>query len=257
MRLMWITLFASAATVFASRSPEVKQDIATENITINELQINALPVSLPDLLTLVKVECSMIGEWPRGPTCGFHTASNTCTDGQIITDAILTRYEEAHDISQKKAARQVGRRLKRMTKSMARAKLFLEKTGQHAFDEAATLNGCDHACMTRYTKAIIKELSVTTRAAILKLGLQALGKRIQPVFIALSGLVITVNGLVGGTLVFITTLVNALLLAIAAGIAFLGHLVSDTERAKAGGPGGPKTAEIANLLDGLGWVVDQ
>lgn len=63
---------------------------------------------------------------------------------------------------------------------------------------------------------------------------------------------LTVNTIVGGSLVVISVLVNGIFLAIAGGIAYLGHLVSDKERQKMGGPGGPKTKEIAQMLELLG-----
>lgn len=75
-----------------------------------------------------------------------------------------------------------------------------------------------------------------------------LGKVIQPAFLALSGTVITVNLIVGGSLTVVSGLVNGLFLAIAAGIAYLGKLASDDQREKAGGPQGPVTLNLAKVL---------
>lgn len=79
----------------------------------------------------------------------------------------------------------------------------------------------------------------------------------QPAFLALSGTVITLNGVVGGALVAVSALVNGVFLAIAAGIAYLGHLASEKQREQAGGPMGPKTLEISKLLDILVHAVDR
>lgn len=78
----------------------------------------------------------------------------------------------------------------------------------------------------------------------------------QPAFLALSGTVITLNGIVGGALVAVSALVNGLFIAIAAGIAYLGRLASDKEREQAGGPMGPKTFEISKLLEILRRFLD-
>lgn len=72
----------------------------------------------------------------------------------------------------------------------------------------------------------------------------ALDKVISPFFMALSGIVLTLNAIVGGALAAIAALVNGIGLAIAAGLAYLGHLISEKERQKAGGPGGNITHHI-------------
>lgn len=79
-----------------------------------------------------------------------------------------------------------------------------------------------------------------------------LGKHVNPAFLALSGCVLTVNTLTGGSLVVVSALVNGVFLAISAGIAYLGKLVSDKERHRVGGPAGFKTREIAQMLELLG-----
>lgn len=77
---------------------------------------------------------------------------------------------------------------------------------------------------------------------------EELGKVIQPAFIGLSGTVLTVNLIVGGSLTLVSGLVNGLLLAIAAGILYLGKLASDDQREKAGGPMGPVTLNLSKAL---------
>lgn len=65
---------------------------------------------------------------------------------------------------------------------------------------------------------------------------------------ALSAIVLTLNAIVGGALAAIAALVNGIGLAIAAGIAYIGHLVSEKERQKAGGPGGNITQSIGHFI---------
>lgn len=65
---------------------------------------------------------------------------------------------------------------------------------------------------------------------------------------ALSGIVLTLNAIVGGALAAIAALVNGIGLAIAAGLAYLGHLVSEKEKQKAGGPGGNITHHIGQMI---------
>lgn len=84
----------------------------------------------------------------------------------------------------------------------------------------------------------------------------ALGKFIHPAFLVLSGFVLTVNTIVGGALVVLSALVNGVLLAIAGGIAYLGHLASEKERQMTmGGPQGPTTKGVAQMLEALGRAV--
>lgn len=96
-------------------------------------------------------------------------------------------------------------------------------------------------------------LSWTNSKSLHKIDL--LGKYVNPAFLALSGFVLGVNTIAGGSLVVVSVLVNGIFLAIAGGIAYLGHLVSEKERQKMGGPGGPKTKEIAQMLELLGRAV--
>lgn len=76
----------------------------------------------------------------------------------------------------------------------------------------------------------------------------ALGKVISPFFLALSGMVLALNAIVGGALAAVAALVNGIGLAIAAGLAYLGHLVSEKDRHKAGGPNGNITHAVSHLI---------
>lgn len=75
-----------------------------------------------------------------------------------------------------------------------------------------------------------------------------MGKQVSPFFLALSAIVLTLNAIVGGMLAVIAALVNGIGLSIAAGLAYLGHLVSEKERMKAGGPDGHVTKFITDLI---------
>lgn len=59
---------------------------------------------------------------------------------------------------------------------------------------------------------------------------------------------LTLNAIVGGALAAISALVNGIGLAIAAGLAYLGHIISDKDKEKAGGPGGNITHHIGNMI---------
>lgn len=59
---------------------------------------------------------------------------------------------------------------------------------------------------------------------------------------------LTLNAIVGGALAAIAALVNGIGLAIAAGLAYLGHIISEKEKQKAGGPGGNITQHIGNMI---------
>lgn len=59
---------------------------------------------------------------------------------------------------------------------------------------------------------------------------------------------LTLNAIVGGALAAIAALVNGIGLAIAAGLAYLGHIISEKEKQKAGGPGGNITQAIGNMI---------
>lgn len=52
----------------------------------------------------------------------------------------------------------------------------------------------------------------------------------------------------GGALAAVSALVNGIGLAIAAGLAYLGHLVSEKDRQRAGGPGGNITQHIGHMI---------
>lgn len=75
-----------------------------------------------------------------------------------------------------------------------------------------------------------------------------MGKQVSPFFLALSGIVLTLNTLVGGALAAVATFVNGVGLSIAGGLAYLGHLVSEKEKMKAGGPDGHITKVIGDLI---------
>lgn len=76
----------------------------------------------------------------------------------------------------------------------------------------------------------------------------ALGKSVSPFFLALSGIVLTLNAIVGGALAAVAAVVNGIGLTIAGGLAYLGHLVSEKEKMKAGGPAGNITQTIGKLI---------
>lgn len=75
-----------------------------------------------------------------------------------------------------------------------------------------------------------------------------MGKHISPAFIALSGIVLTLNTIIGGALATVAALVNGVGLSIAAGLAYLGHLVSEKDKMKAGGPDGHITKAVGKLI---------
>lgn len=52
----------------------------------------------------------------------------------------------------------------------------------------------------------------------------------------------------GGALAAVAALVNGIGLAIAAGLAYLGHLVSEKDKERAGGPGGNITQFIGHII---------
>ena len=75
-----------------------------------------------------------------------------------------------------------------------------------------------------------------------------LGNHVSPVFIALSGVVLTLNTIIGGALATVAALVNGVGLSIAAGLAYLGNLVSEKEKMRAGGPNGHITKAVGKLI---------
>lgn len=75
-----------------------------------------------------------------------------------------------------------------------------------------------------------------------------MGKQASPFFLALSAIVLTLNAIIGGALAAVAAFVNGIGLSIAAGIAYLGHLVSEKEKMKAGGPDGHVTKFITDLI---------
>lgn len=75
-----------------------------------------------------------------------------------------------------------------------------------------------------------------------------MGKHVSPFFLALSAIVLTLNTIIGGALAAVAAFVNGIGLAIAGGLAYLGHLVSEKEKMKAGGPTGHVTKFISGLI---------
>ncbi|KAG8166658.1 hypothetical protein KVR01_002347 [Diaporthe batatas] len=107
---------------------------------------------------------------------------------------------------------------------------------------------CNVTCIIDKTKNLVKHVGGTAHRSLLKVGLHALGKSISPFFLALSAIVLVINAVVGGALAALAALVNGIGFAIAAGIAYLGHLVSEKEKQTAGGPGGNITQSIGHFI---------
>lgn len=61
-------------------------------------------------------------------------------------------------------------------------------------------------------------------------------------------MVLTLNTIVGGALAAVAAFVNGVGLSIAAGLAYLGHIVSEKEKQRVGGPTGHITKVISDLI---------
>ncbi|KKY38253.1 hypothetical protein UCDDA912_g01570 [Diaporthe ampelina] len=148
----------------------------------------------------------------------------------------------------KELAHVVGAHFGNITGALLAAHSALESLGDNAelIDEDGT--PCDVTCVVDKTKGVFSDAGTTTHRSLLKLGLHLLGNHVSPVFIALSGVVLTLNTIIGGALATVAALVNGVGLSIAAGLAYLGNLVSEKEKMRAGGPNGHITKAVGKLI---------
>ncbi|KAI3395948.1 hypothetical protein diail_659 [Diaporthe ilicicola] len=118
---------------------------------------------------------------------------------------------------EKAVALVVGAHFENITANLWVAHSVLSSPGKPAvlLDESG--EPCDAKCITNKTIGIVKETGKTAAKSVLKPGLNLLGKSISPAFLALSGIVVTLNAIVSGALAAVAALVNGTFLAIAAG----------------------------------------
>ncbi|KAL1859479.1 hypothetical protein Daus18300_009624 [Diaporthe australafricana] len=222
MRSLWVTVLTFVAIVFGS--PFVAPDV---QIQVDKTQEKS-PSHSEILTTLLK---------------------NIQTQRAFI-DSTLDQYlgpiprEEAKGV-----ALVVGSHFQNITAALWAAHSLLSSPGKKTiplFDERG--EPCDTKCIMDKTKGVVKETGQTAGKSVLKLGLNLLGKYISPAFLALSGIVVTLNAIVGGALAVLAGLVNGIFLTIAGGIAYLGHLVSDKDKERAGGPAGNVTLHVVDMI---------
>ncbi|KAK7721251.1 hypothetical protein SLS64_001547 [Diaporthe eres] len=219
MKSIWITALALIVGVLGSPLAAAGPHLQIEN-----RQFRNESFVLPDLLHAIKSQTGAIDD-----ILNKHP-------GPILGD-------EA-----KKVASEVGVHLHNITESLRSAGSILSSLDKDTklVDEDGNL--CNVTCIVDKAKGLVKLTGKTGRKSLLKLGLHALGKTISPFFLALSGIVLAINAIVGGALAALAALVNGIGLAIAAGLAYLGRLVSEKDKEMIGGPGGNITSFIGNLI---------
>ncbi|KAK2614213.1 hypothetical protein N8I77_001059 [Diaporthe amygdali] len=148
----------------------------------------------------------------------------------------------------KAVASVIGSHFENITTALRSAQAILRTLGKNVTLVDEDGRPCNSSCILDKTKGIVKDTGEAAKKSLLKLGLHTLGKFIAPTFLVLSGIIVALNTLVGGALAVVATLVNGMFLAIAGGIAYLGHLVSEKEKQMAGGPDGFLTKEVSKMI---------
>lgn len=285
MHFLRVISLAFLAGVLAHSIPAITESHETPELqqqgpilTLSDPQDGNPGAVLDVLLARIKIETAIISMNTPAPPSPTIPYSNYPHADPVPADATLARYPDPLSaLQQKLVTAVVGLAFNRITQLVQDADDILKSTRDddkagtvtttpqgedvdEEFEDGRPVGGnedgkCGKMCMSKKTNNIVKEVGHAALNAVLKVGLGLLGKHIHPAFLALSGFVLTVNTIVGGALVVLSALVNGVFLAIAGGIAYLGHLASDKERQRMGGPGGPKTKEIAQVLGMLGRAV--
>ncbi|KAG6366076.1 hypothetical protein INS49_000252 [Diaporthe citri] len=219
MKSIWVTAVTLAAGMLGSPLAAAGPQLQTE-----KRQIGNVSTVLPDLLREIQSQTGAIDD-----ILDLHP-------GPITGDVA------------KQVANVVGAHFGNITGALRAAHLDLKQLSNDTqlVDEVG--NPCDVTCIVDKTKGVVGHAGATTRKSLLKLGLHLVGKHVSPFFLALSGIVLTLNTLVGGALAAVAAFVNGVGLAIAAGLAYLGHLVSEREKMRAGGPNGHLTKVIGDII---------
>ncbi|POS74867.1 hypothetical protein DHEL01_v206743 [Diaporthe helianthi] len=219
---MKFILFTALSLIAGAVAGPVAAEIS--QVQLEKSRFPNVSTILPDLLDIIEHESSAV-------------------------DHILDQYPDPIDgDTAEKVAGLIGIHLHNITDVLhdAQGLLASMKKGTTLVDEHGL--PCDVPCIIDKTKGIVENVGDTSSKSLSKVGLHDLGKSISPFFTALSALVLTLNAIVGGALAALAVLVNGIGLAIAAGIAYIGHLVSEKEKQMAGGPGGNITQAIGHFI---------